>query len=65
MGKKVRKCRVCKRRPVWIGGDLKIPAPVDNDVVDVYPEVNIPMMEVPEEVEIVPYDIFDGLDLPE
>jgi len=44
---------------------FKIPAPVDNDVVDVYPEVNIPMMEVPEEVEIVPYDIFDGLDLPE
>ena len=30
MGKKrkPRLCRICKKRPVWIGGDVKDPGPV-------------------------------------
>ncbi len=28
MGKKVQKCSVCKRNPVWQGGDVKNPGPV-------------------------------------
>ena len=24
---KPRKCRICKKRPVWIGGDVKNPGP--------------------------------------
>ena len=30
MGKKrkPRLCRICKKRPVWIGGDVKNPGPV-------------------------------------
>ena len=26
--KKPRKCRICKKRPVWRGGDVKDPGPV-------------------------------------
>jgi hypothetical protein len=26
--RKPRKCRICKKRPVWIGGDVKNPGPV-------------------------------------
>jgi hypothetical protein len=28
MSRKPRKCRICKKRPVWIGGDVKNPGPV-------------------------------------
>jgi hypothetical protein len=28
MGRKPRKCRICKKRPVWKGGDVKNPGPV-------------------------------------
>ena len=28
MGRKPRKCRICKKRPVWRGGDVKNPGPV-------------------------------------
>ena len=27
MGRKPRKCRICKKRPVWKGGDVKNPGP--------------------------------------
>jgi hypothetical protein len=27
MSRKPRKCRICKKRPVWIGGDVKNPGP--------------------------------------
>ncbi len=26
--RKPRKCRICRKRPVWIGGDVKNPGPV-------------------------------------
>jgi hypothetical protein len=28
MSRKPRKCRICKKRPVWTGGDVKNPGPV-------------------------------------
>jgi len=28
MSRKPRKCRICKKRPVWKGGDVKNPGPV-------------------------------------
>ncbi|MGO8902895.1 MAG: hypothetical protein ACLQU5_31830 [Isosphaeraceae bacterium] len=28
MGKKQRRCRICKKRPVWTRGDVKDPGPV-------------------------------------
>jgi hypothetical protein len=28
MSRKPRKCRICKKRPVWTGGDVKDPGPV-------------------------------------
>lgn len=28
MGKRVRKCRICKKNPIWQGGDVKNPGPV-------------------------------------
>ena len=27
MGRKIRKCRICKKRPVWTRGDVKDPGP--------------------------------------
>jgi len=27
MGRKLRKCRICKKSPVWRGGDVKEPGP--------------------------------------
>lgn len=27
MGRKLRKCRICKKSPVWRGGDVKDPGP--------------------------------------
>jgi hypothetical protein len=27
VGRKPRKCRICKKRPVWKGGDVKSPGP--------------------------------------
>lgn len=27
MGRKPRKCRICKKSPVWKGGDVKSPGP--------------------------------------
>ena len=27
MSRKPRKCRICKKRPVWTGGDVKDPGP--------------------------------------
>ncbi|MFI5456463.1 MAG: hypothetical protein ACHRXM_13520 [Isosphaerales bacterium] len=28
MSRKPRKCRICRKRPVWRGGDVKNPGPV-------------------------------------
>ena len=30
---KQRRCRICKKRPVWIGGDVKNPGPVCKEVL--------------------------------